>query len=70
MLMQYLEDIISDSTLLKKNQLMGDRLWFLALGIGSHFITQSFVYMLVVVLLHLQGVFTGKIAPPTSLYRR
>ena len=44
--MQYLEKIIRGKSPLKKNQLMGQMLWFLGLGIGSHFITQSFVYML------------------------
>ena len=44
--MQYLEKIIRGKSPLKKNQLMGQILWFLGLGIGSHFITQSFVYML------------------------
>jgi hypothetical protein len=44
--MQYLEKIIKGKSPLKKNQLMGQMLCFLGLGIGSHFITQSFVYML------------------------
>lgn len=45
-LMQYLKRITSDLSSVNKTKLMVQIISFLGLGVGSHFITQSFVYML------------------------